>query len=148
MDPITSAVLGVFMRWVHILSVITLLGGMIFRLFILFPASEILDEEHRKQIAAATARRSRRWVALAVIALFISGFYNLAVKNNIPPYYPLLFGIKMLLALHFVVVSFLLDRSSIDEQRRNRMMLGVVISGTVIVLLSAYLRYISNWMVP
>jgi uncharacterized membrane protein len=147
MDPISSAVLGVFMRWVHILSVITLLGGMIFRRFVLFPVSEILDEEQRKQIAAATARRSRRWVTLAVIGLFISGIYNLGVKSNIPPYYPLLFSIKMLLALHVIVVSFLVDRASINEERRNRMMTGVVISGIVIVLLSAYLRYLSNWMV-
>ena len=147
MDPISSAVLGVFMRWVHILSVITLLGGMIFRRFVLFPVSEILDEEQRKQIAAATARRSRRWVVLSAIGLFISGTYNLAAKSNIPPYYPLLFSIKMLLALHVIVVSFLVDRASINEERRNRMMTGVVISGIVIVLLSAYLRYLSNWMV-
>jgi Predicted integral membrane protein len=140
MDPITSAVLGVLMRWVHILSAITLLGGMIYRRFVLVPSTEIPSEEER--------RRSRRWIALAVIGLVLSGLYNLASKSNIPPGYPLFFSLKLLLAMHVIAVAFLLNRASIQQHKRNRMITGVVISGMAIVLLSAYLRYLSNWMTP
>lgn len=147
MDPITSAVLNVFMRWVHILSIIMLLGGLIYRRFVLFPSTENLPEEERNQIANATAKRFRPWVVLSVLAIFVSGTYSLFAKSNVPPYYPLLFAVKLLLVLHVFTVSFLLNRTSIKEDKRNRMMTIVVISGVAIVLLSAYLRYISNWMV-
>ena len=38
MDPNVAAVLGVFMRWVHILSAITILGGFVYARFVVAPA--------------------------------------------------------------------------------------------------------------
>ena len=38
MDPAVSAVLGVCMRWIHIVSVVTLIGGFIYARFVLAPA--------------------------------------------------------------------------------------------------------------
>ncbi len=38
MDPAVRAVLGVCMRWIHIASVVTLIGGFIYARFVLAPA--------------------------------------------------------------------------------------------------------------
>ncbi len=38
MDPAVRAVLGVCMRWIHIASVVTLIGGFIYARFVFAPA--------------------------------------------------------------------------------------------------------------
>ena len=47
MDPTLRAVLGVSMRWIHITSVVTLMGGFIFARFALAPALATLAEPER-----------------------------------------------------------------------------------------------------
>jgi uncharacterized membrane protein len=146
MDPIVGAALGIAMRWTHVISVITVLGGLLYAWLAVAPALAILPAEGRLEFAAALNNRFRPWLRFAVFMLVLSGLYNLVTKSNIPPGYHMWFGIKMLLALHVIVVSFLLSSSSIAQERRNRMTIGVVVSGVVVVLLSAYLRFLSNWM--
>jgi hypothetical protein len=131
MDPIAGAVLSVFMRWTHILSVITIVGGLLYARIGVAPALEKLPAAERIAFGEAVN---------------VSGLYNLVTKTNIPPGYHLWFGIKMLLALHIIAVSILLARPSVKQERRNRMMTGVVITGIAVVALSAYLRFLSNWM--
>jgi uncharacterized membrane protein len=146
MGPIGGAVAGVLMRWVHILSVTMVLGGLIYARLVASPALELLPLERRSDFAGAINKRFRPWLRFAVFALVLSGLYNLLTKANLPPGYHLWFGIKMLFALHVITVSFLLSRPSVTQERRNRMMSGVVISGVIVVLISAYLRLLSNWM--
>jgi uncharacterized membrane protein len=146
MDPIASAVLSVLMRWTHILSVITIVGGLLYARIGVAPALERLPAAERIAFGEAVNGRFRQWLGLALFLLVLSGLYNLVTKTNIPPGYHLWFGIKMLLALHIIAVSILLARPSLKQERRNRMMTSVVISGIVVVALSAYLRFLSNWM--
>ena len=146
MDPITGASLGILMRWMHIVSVITAIGGLLYSSLVVAPALSSLPEAARPDFAAAVNNRFRPLLRLAIFTLIVSGLYNLVTKANLPPGYHMWFGIKMLLALHVIAVSFLLSSSSVTQQRRTRMTTGVVISGGVIVLLSAYLRFLSNWM--
>jgi uncharacterized membrane protein len=146
MGPIGGAVAGVWMRWVHILTVITVLGGLIYARLVESPALELLPLERRADVAGAINNRFRPWLRFALFALVLSGLYNLVTKVNLPPGYHLWFGVKMLFALHIITVSFLLSKPSVKQERRNRMMSGVVISGVIVVLISAYLRFLSNWM--
>jgi hypothetical protein len=48
------------------------------------------------------------------------------------------------LALHVIAVAFVAAKPHVDEQKRDRQLLGVIISGMVIVLLSSYLRWLSR----
>ena len=146
MDPITGASLGILMRWIHIISVVTAIGGLLYSSLVVAPAFGSLAPEARSAFAAAVNDRFRPLLRLSIITLIVSGIYNLVTKANLPPGYHMWFGIKMLLALHVIAVSFLLSSASVTQERRRRMTTGVVISGGLIVLLSAYLRFLTNWM--
>jgi uncharacterized membrane protein len=146
MDPIVGAVLAIAMRWTHILSMVTVLGGLFYAKLAAEPALAMLPAEERSKLADTLNDRFRPWLRLAIVTLVLSGLYNLVTKPNIPPGYHMWFGIKMLLALHIIAVSFLLSSSSLTQERRSRMTTGVVISGIIVVLLSGYLRFLSNWM--
>jgi uncharacterized membrane protein len=148
MDPVLGAVLAVLMRWVHIVSVITLLGGMIYARYVLAPALSGLPEPQKSDMLARSAEGFRSLILLTIFTILISGIYNLLTKPNIPAGYHIWFGIKMLFVLHIFAVAFLLGRSSVPEERRNRLMAGVVISGVLVTVLSAWLRYLSNWFQP
>jgi len=146
MDPIFSAVLSIVMRWTHVLSVITVLGGLLYARLAVAPALATLPAESGAQFAASLNTRFRPWLRFAVFMLVVSGLYNLVTKANIPTGYHMWFGIKMLFALHIIVVSFLLSRASVTQEKRNRMITGVVATGIIVVILSGYLRFLSNWM--
>jgi uncharacterized membrane protein len=146
MGSVPAAVMGVLMRWLHIISAVTLLGGMIYARYVMAPAATVLPESERQKFAVAARERMRPLVLVPVFTLVISGVYNLAGKSNIPPNYFLWFGLKMLLALHVIAVSFLLVRASLSQERSNRLLTGVVYSGMAVALVSAYLRLLSNWL--
>jgi uncharacterized membrane protein len=145
MDPVLGAVLAVVMRWVHIISVITLLGGMIYARYVLAPALSGLPDPAKGDLLARTAAAFRSVILLTILTILVSGLYNLITKANVPHGYHMWFGVKMLLVLHIFAVSFLLARSSVSEEKRNRLMTGVVMSGIVVTALSAWLRYLTNW---
>ncbi len=146
MDSVPGVVLSVLLRWVHIVSAVTLLGGMIYARWVMAPAVASLPEVDRQRFAEALRQKFRPLVLVAVTMLVVSGGINLAAKSNIPPNYFVWFGLKMLLALHVIAVSFVLIRSSLNQEKRDRLTAGVVYSGLAIVLVSAYLRLLSNWL--
>src|SRR6266446_6082542 len=106
MDPIAGAVLAIAMRWTHILSMVTVLGGLLHAKIVVEPALAMLPAEEHSKLAATLNDRFRPWLRLAIVTLVLSGLYNLVTKPNIPPGYNMWFGIKMLLALHIIAVSF------------------------------------------
>ena len=53
MDPITGASLGILMRWIHITSVITAIGGLLYAGLVIAPALSSLPAETRLEFAAA-----------------------------------------------------------------------------------------------
>jgi uncharacterized membrane protein len=132
-DPI-----AVFFRILHILSAITLLGGVIAWRFAAIPAESVLANETRAKLGNATATAWRPWVWSAVAGLLISGIWNFLHKTGLTPVYHAIFGIKILLALHVFAAAILAARP--DNPRRSRQLTGVVASGIIIVVLSAILR--------
>lgn len=124
-----SDIIGILSRWVHVTSAIILLGGVIFA---------------RCVRQAQLFKEYRALASTAIVALLLSGVYNLLTKANTPKPYHMLFGIKFLLALHVFGVGWMSTRANVDETTRQRWLSGVALSGLVIVLLSACLRWLSR----
>ena len=135
-------ILTTILRWVHISSVVTLIGGIVYARFVMIPAAWSLTPEARGSLEEGAAKRFRPLVLAASIGLVISGLYSyIFLKPGHSARYHALFGIKILLVLHVLSVAFLVTAH--NNPRRGRQLLGAAISGLVIVAISAYLKGIA-----
>jgi uncharacterized membrane protein len=134
-------ILTALMRWVHISSVVTLIGGIFYARFVLTPAGQALSPDSRNILDEGAAARFRPIVFTAMTGLVLSGIYNFLSKPGHSVLYHMLFGFKMLLALHVFSVAILVTAPR--NPRRARQLFGAAISGLVIVLISAYLKGIN-----
>jgi uncharacterized membrane protein len=130
--------LGIFMRWLHIASVVTLIGGMLYGWLVLVPATAVLAADARKALVDRTAALYRPLVFGAIAALLVSGGYNLATNPGYNPRYYILMIVKLLLAAHVFAVGIVLVTK--NPEHRGRLFGGAAISGLLIILISAYLR--------
>ena len=128
--------LGVFMRWVHIASMAILLGGVVFARF-------VLREDVRHSRAFQLAQDFRPWIYVTIAALLGSGLYNFLTKGFYPLGYHVLFGLKILLVLHIFAAMILFSVPGGTAEKRDRSLTGVIISGFIVLLLSACLRWLS-----
>jgi hypothetical protein len=116
-----DAVLPIFMRWLHIASVVVLLGGVFYA-----------------RVVSGELSKNFKPIGFAAIGgLLLSGIYNFVTKPSYPPTYQMWFGIKMLLALHIFAVVILYRGG------KPRSLTGVVISGALVLFIAGYLRWIS-----
>jgi hypothetical protein len=90
-------------------------------------------------VQAKAAAAYRPIVLAAVSGLIVSGIYTLLINRGHSVSYHILFGVKFLLALHVFAVAFLITQPV--NPRRGRMMTGTLISGLIIIAISAYLRW-------
>ncbi|HEY7333850.1 MAG TPA: hypothetical protein VH639_03125 [Bryobacteraceae bacterium] len=121
-----EAVLPIAMRWLHITSVVVLLGGV-------FYARVVVGE---------MAASFKPWVYVAIGGILASGIYNFLSKSSTSTNYQLWFVIKVLLALH-IFASAILYRGS-EGSKKKRSLTGIAISGAIIIAISGYLRWISQ----
>jgi len=133
-------VLFVAMRWLHLASVATLIGGMIFGRFVMSAAADGLSPESRDSLMDRAGALYRPLVFSAMAALLVSGCYNIFTNVGHTPLYHMLLGIKLLLVMHVFAVAILITRP--HNPRRARMMAGAAISGLAIIAISDYLRHI------
>jgi putative copper export protein len=133
-------VLFVLMRWLHFSSMATLVGGMIYGRLVMTPAAGALAPDARETFGDRAASAYRPLVLAAVIGLIVSGTYNLLTNPGHTVKYHILLGVKLMLVLHVFAVAFLISQPK--NPRRARMMTGTVISGLIILAISAYLRRI------
>src|SRR5215475_9665350 len=98
-------VLLVIMRWIHIASMATLIGGLLYGRLVMAPAIATLAADARESLADAAARLFRPFVFLSIAGLVVSGIFNLMTNPGHTPTYHMLLGIKLLLALHVFAVS-------------------------------------------
>jgi len=131
--------LGILMRWLHIASVATLIGGMIYGWLVLVPASDALAADARKALTDRAAALFRPLVFAAIAALLITGTFNLATNPGHNTRYYVLISIKLLLVLHVFAVGIVLVTK--NPEHRGRLFAGAAISGLGIILISAYLRH-------
>jgi hypothetical protein len=131
-------VLQVILRWIHIASMATLIGGILYGRLVMAPAISTLGPDAKEAFGNTAAALFRPFVFVAIGGLVFSGTINYLSKPGHRPIYHMLFGIKMLLALHVFAVSILIVQPK--NPRRVRMMTGTLISGLVILAISAWLR--------
>jgi hypothetical protein len=115
-----DALLPIAMRWLHIVSVIVLLGEV-------FYARVVVGE---------LAPRFKPVAYGAIGGILVSGIYNFLSKGAVSTNYQVWFGIKMLLVLHVFATTIL-------YRGKQRLLTGIVIAGAVIVAISGYLRWMS-----
>jgi uncharacterized membrane protein len=144
MDPAVRAVLGVLMRWIHIVSVVTLIGGFIYARFALAPALATVPASEGEAVGAAVVRSFRALLYTVLATAIGSGIYNFAMKASYPPGYQMWFGIKMLLVLHIAAAAIQYSVRESGQAKRNRTAFGIVISGLLVIAISAYLRFLSQ----
>jgi uncharacterized membrane protein len=130
--------LGILMRWLHIASVATLIGGMLYGWLVLVPATGALSADARKALTDRAAALYRPLVFGAIIALLVSGGYNLATTPGHNARYYILLILKLLLVAHVFAVGIVLVTK--NPEHRRRLFGGAAISGLLIILISAYLR--------
>ena len=115
-----DALLSVGMRWLHFASIAVLLGGVFYARF-----------------AIGDLAKGFKPVAYAAIGgILISGTYNFLSKQSFPPHYHMWFGIKILLVLHIFAATIL-------YRGKTRALTGIVISGAIVIAISAWLRWLS-----
>ena len=130
--------LNVFMRWLHLTSVVVLIGGVLYARFVLAPVLQSLAAQEQETLGDALAARYRSLLFLVLLLLTATGIYNLVLNLSRGPIYQTLLGIKLLLVLHVFAVGILIVKPK--NPKRARQMTGLVISGLVIIAISAVLR--------
>jgi len=143
MDPTIRAVLAVCMRWIHVTSVVTLIGGFIFARFAVAPALASIPEPERGTLGKRVVGNFRPLLYTVLLTVLGSGLYNYLTKPSYPPHYHMWIGIKFLFVLHIFAVAVLYTIPDAEEVKRNRWLTGMVVSGLIVIAISAYLRWIS-----
>jgi putative copper export protein len=132
--------LFVLMRWIHFTSMATLVGGILFGRLVMTTSLGTLAPDAREKFGERAAGAYRPLVLAAMAGLVISGTYNLMTNPGHTPKYHMLLGIKLMLVLHVFAVALLITKP--QNPKRARMMTGTLISGLIILAISAYLRRI------
>jgi hypothetical protein len=125
------------LRWLHIASMTTLLGGIVFWRLVLARAGV---DDTRGAFTERIAGAFRPLVYASIFGLVLSGSINYLAAPGHTKFYHMLLGIKFLFALHVFAVSILIVQP--NNPRRTRMATGTMISGLIVLFLSAWLRRI------
>ena len=137
--------LELFMRWLHIFSVITAVGSTVFMRFVLLPSLAVLRDEDKASVLKSAMGRARILIHIAITGILLSGFYNLhkVWSKTISPY-GFIFMIKLVLAMIVFMIAILLtssspDRATLQPHRKTLLAVNVGLA-MIIVALSAFLR--------
>jgi hypothetical protein len=102
-----------------------------------------LAEPQRGTLGKKVVGNFRPLLYTVLLTIIGSGLYNYLTKPSYPPHYHMWIGIKFLFALHIFAVAVLYTIPDAEEVKRNRWLNGMIASGSIIILISAYLRWIS-----
>jgi hypothetical protein len=143
MDAGLVTVVSVFMRWVHIFSVVTIVGGFLYARYVLAPALAGVPAVNAAAVSNGSIARFRPILYTALGAVLLSGLYNYLTKPSYPPHYHAVIGVKFLLVLHIFATSILYTIPNANEGNRQRRLTSLVISGVLVIALSAVLRWMT-----
>jgi hypothetical protein len=124
----------------HIICAAALIGGALAWRFGVMPGIQLLEAGTRPKADNAIAAAWRPVAIGSIAGLLITGIYNVMHRPAETNEFHILFGIKMLLALHVFAVSLIATRA--DNPRRLRQLTGVAISGVLILIISAAFRWV------
>lgn len=139
----SGAILAVFMRWLHITSVVTLIGSFIYARFAVWPIVEGMGQAQGRAFIENMVMQFRVVLYTVLLTTLLSGLYNYLTKASFPPHYQMVIGIKFLFVLHIFAVAILYTSPNADPNKRRRWLTGMAISGIVVIALSADLRWLS-----
>jgi uncharacterized membrane protein len=135
-------------RFIHISSAIALLGGIVYARQVLVPTLNALPEDVRLEAAGRAQRKYRSTLFSLLVLIVGSGFYNLLGGPKHTYAYQMWFGIKMLLVAHIFSAAILWVTSPYGDVRvaakSKHRLVSVAISGLIVVLISAYLRSLTQ----
>src|SRR5260370_26341912 len=137
MDTVPGAVLVIFMRWLHISSVVSLMGGFIYARVVVWPALESFGAAESPALIEAMAARFRGLLYTLLVTLFGSGLYNYLTKSAYPPHYHMWIGIKFLFVLHIFALAILYTLPTSGPHKRKRCLTGIAISALIVFAISA-----------
>lgn len=144
----TDALLHTLLRFLHITPVVALIGTAIYGRMVLTPVLNSLPEAERLRAASDAQNRFRTVVYVLLAVIVGSGLYNLLTGPPHSPAWHMWFGIKMLAVLHILATSVLWAISPygdvVVEGKGKRRLASLVISGMVAILISNYLRYLTQ----
>src|SRR5713226_435191 len=144
MGPTVRAVLAVCMRWIHITSIVTLIGGFIYARFALAPVLASLGESEGGRLSRRVVENFRPLLYTVLVTALGSGLYNYLNKASYPAHYHMVIGIKFLFVLHIFAVAILYTMPNAALAKRRRWLTGMAISGLIVVAISAVLRWMST----
>lgn len=144
----TNIFVPALIRWVHILSAVTAVGGMIFVRLVLHPSAvAVLTEEQRKTLREQLMSRWRMLLHTCIGLLILTGVYNLI--RALPHHqgqvlYHAIFGVKFLLAMTiFFIAIAVTGRSPAFVSFRKKAPSWLVINmiaAALLLLLSSILK--------
>lgn len=140
--------LHIISRFIHISSVVILIGGLFYARQVLLPTLGGLPEMFAAD-ALAEARNRFRVPLYTLLALVVgSGLYNFFTGPKHGRDYQIWFGIKMLLVAHIVSTAILWATSGREsvtvKGKEGRRLLGLTISALLVIAISAYLRSLTQ----
>jgi K+ transporter len=145
---ITDALVHTFMRFLHISSVVGLVGAAFYGRMVLTPVLNSLPETERLRLASDAQRRFRTVIYVLLVLMVGAGLYNLLTGPTHSSTWHMWFGIKMLAVLHILATSVLWAVSpygdAVVEGKGKRRLASLAVSGTVAILISNYLRYLTQ----
>ena len=129
-----------FNKWLHLLSMIGALGGLIFALIVLITTNPGTEgtEAHWKRFGRA---QGMLW-----LVVMVTGFYNMMkVTPSVNGHYQMFLGIKMMFAILMFIVSMMMAHPGPGKmgklaENRRPVLQFVILLGVIIVGLSAYLN--------
>ena len=143
-------VLHLIFRFIHIGSVILFLGGVVYSRLVLVPTLNALPEDVRGRAATTSQRNFRGSLYTLLVLIVASGLYNFFSYSG-PKHsstYQIWFGIKMLLVAHILASAILWATAPYGDVtvagQSKRRTLSIAISGLLAVLISAYLRSLTQ----
>ena len=122
-----EVLVSVLFRFVHMLCGILLVGPAYYSWIAETPISKKL----KGPILAACG------------VIIISGGYTLMIKTKTPAGYHMWLGVKLLLVMHILAVHFMMAIQDMADDKKVRLAKGIAMSGTVVVILSSILRYLT-----
>jgi uncharacterized membrane protein len=137
-----NPVLLIVMRYLHIVSAISVVGGILFVMVCLKPAMRVLDEGLRESMMGVVRGRFHKVVIAGIIGLLISGIFNwmtaVEAYSQFKPASDALIGTKVLLALiMFAVVAARM--SNIIKSDKLAQMINIHLAA-IVILLAVLLR--------
>jgi len=133
-------------RWLHVGSVILLIGGFAFKAFVLIPAAGTISDAEHMRLRDAIHARWRKFVHPLVALILLTGLYNFYVRMETERPWHMLAGIKILLGLFILfVASALVGRSPALQKLRDNSRFWMTITLIVAlaaVMISGYMRFL------